>query len=145
MVVGGKDAGVAPYAIEKSKQVLEDHIASFEAAVKAGVRIAMGTDQGTPLNRPGENAQELLRMAEHKLSPAAVILAATGWAADLLKASAGRIQPDLAADFVVLPRDPLGDVETLARPGEFAAIIRGGRIVRSSPSLAATASSWDPS
>ncbi|MBI2765966.1 MAG: amidohydrolase family protein [Chloroflexi bacterium] len=136
MVAGGADAGVAPYAIEKSKQVREDHIASFEAAVNAGVHIAMGTDQGTPLNRPGENAQELLRMAEHKLSPAAVILAATAWAADLLKAPAGRIQPGLGADFVVLPRDPLGDIEILARPGEFAAVIRSGRIVRSSPALA---------
>ena len=64
----GAEAGVPAYAVEKGQEALEDHIASYERAIGAGVRVAMGTDQGTPLNRPGENAQEAVRMAEHGLS-----------------------------------------------------------------------------
>ena len=109
--------------------MLADHIASFTAAVRAGVRIAMGTDQGTPLNRPGENAQEIVRMARHGLSPAAAILAATAWAADLLGIEAGRLGAGLRADVVVFDGDPLIDLSVLTRTDAIRAIVQGGRIV----------------
>ena len=129
MAERGQAEGVAAYAIEKSNLVLADHIASFTAAVRAGVRIAMGTDQGTPLNRPGENAQEIVRMARHGLSPAAAILAATAWAADLLGIEAGRLGAGLRADVVVFDGDPLIDLSVLTRTDAIRAIVQGGRIV----------------
>jgi imidazolonepropionase-like amidohydrolase len=132
MAERGAAEGVAPYAIEKSNQVLGDHIASFEAAVKAGVRVAMGTDQGTPLNRPGENAQEIVRLAKHGLSNGAAILAATAWAAELLKADAGRLQAGLRADAVVFDRDPLADVNVLTNAAYIAAVVFAGGIVNRS-------------
>ena len=52
-IADGAEAGVPAYAVEKGQEALEDHIASYERAIGAGVRVAMGTDQGTPLNRPG--------------------------------------------------------------------------------------------
>jgi len=133
MATHGPDEGVPQYMIDKSNAVLEDHARSFEAAVRAGVRVAMGTDQGTPLNRPGKNAQEILRMAEHGLSPASALLAATAWAADLLKVPAGRIEARKQADFVVLPRDPLTDLSALADSDAFTAVVKGGSIVRAAP------------
>ncbi len=127
----GEAAGIPSYMVEKSWQVLEAHQASFRAAVRAGVRLAMGTDQGTPCNRPGENAQELLRMQALGLSSAAAILAATAWAADLLRIAdrTGRIRPGLDADLLLVPIDPLADLAALARPGEFLLVLARGRAV----------------
>lgn len=127
---GGLEAGIPPFMVDKAHQVLNDHLASYRAALRAGVRVAMGTDEGTPLNRPGENAQEILRMAEHGLSPAAAILAATAWAADLLRVDTGRLAVGLRADIIVLRSDPLADITILAEPGAFGGVIKGGRIVR---------------
>ncbi len=125
-------SSVPPYMLEKSHQVLESHQASFRAAARAGVRIAMGTDQGTPFNRPGENAQELLRMAAQGLSNPAALLAATAWAADLLRIAdrTGRLLPGLDADLVLLDADPLADLSVLTRPGAIRVVLRGGKMIR---------------
>lgn len=129
----GAEAGIPAYAVEKGQAVLEDHIASYERALQAGVRVAMGTDQGTPLNRPGENAQEAVRMAEHGLSPAAALLAATGWGADLLGLGeeTGRLRVGLTADIVRLTEDPLAGIGCLTRPETIAGVVRGGKVVGS--------------
>lgn len=128
----GLQAGIPAYAVDKGTEVLESHEASFRAALAAGVNIAMGTDQGTPVNRPGENAQELIRMIRLGMSPAAALMASTAWAADLLQVSdeVGRIQPDLAADLLVLDRDPLADISALTDQAAIRAVIQAGRIVR---------------
>jgi imidazolonepropionase-like amidohydrolase len=135
MVEHGASEGVAPYAIEKSAMVLDDHLASFRRALAAGVRVAMGTDQGTPLNRPGENAQEIVRMARHGLSAAAALLAATAWAADLLRVPAGRLAERLAADVVVLRRYPIEDITVLEDQDAMLAVIAGGRPAKVAPAL----------
>ena len=129
---GGLEAGIPAYAVEKNAVVLHDHFESFQAAVKAGVRVAMGTDQGTPLNRPGENGQEVVRMAERGLSAAAAILSATQWAADLLGMGddRGRLAEGLAADIVVLKRDPIQTIETITNRTEIAFVLKDGRIVK---------------
>jgi imidazolonepropionase-like amidohydrolase len=118
--------------VDKGHQVLEHHIASYQRALKAGVRVAMGTDQGTPLSRPGENAQEILRMAEHGLTPAAAILAATKWASELLQLDTelGDLREGLAADVVVLNADPLNELSVLAKDACIRAVIKGGVAVR---------------
>lgn len=127
---GGLAAGIPPYMVEKARQVLDDHLASYRAALKAGVRLAMGTDQGTPLNRPGDNAQEIVRMAEHGLSPAAAILSATAWAAGLLRLQneCGRIREGLAADLLVLNKDPIEDIDALTKTENIVAVVKAGRI-----------------
>ena len=132
-IASGAEAGIPAYAVEKGQAVLEDHFASYERALQAGVRVAMGTDQGTPLNRPGENAQEAVRMADHGLSPGAALLAATGWAADLLglDEETGRLRVGLAADIVRLSEDPLTDIRCLTRPAAIAGVVRGGKPVGS--------------
>lgn len=132
IATGGLEAGIPPYMVDKAYQVLEDHIASYKRVLAGGVKVAMGTDQGTPLSRPGENAQEVLRMAEHGLSPAAALLAATKWAAELLQlgSETGDLRPGLAADILVLKRDPLVDLGVLCEAESIAAVIKGGTIAR---------------
>jgi imidazolonepropionase-like amidohydrolase len=132
---GGLEAGIPKYMVDKSYQVLEDHYASYQRALAAGVLLAMGTDQGTPLNRPGENAQEIVRMAQGGLSPAAAILAATRWAAALLalQDECGELKTGLAADVLVLDANPLADLSVLTKNDDIRAVVKGGRLVRSHP------------
>ncbi len=129
---GGLGAGIPAYMVEKGQQVLEDHVASYKRALKAGVRVAMGTDQGTPLSRPGENAQEIVRMAEHGLSAGAAILAATAWAAELLQLGdeCGALRRGLAADILVVDADPLQDLATLTTDTSIRTVVKSGRLVR---------------
>ncbi|MEO8538534.1 MAG: amidohydrolase family protein [bacterium] len=130
----GLEAGIPPYMVDKGWQVLASHEESFANAVKAGVNIAMGTDQGTPVNRPGENAQEIVRMVSLGMSTAAALMASTAWAAELLQISdeVGRIEPGLAADALVLARNPLEDIQVLTDQSAIRAVIQAGRVVRSS-------------
>ena len=134
IATGGLAAGIPPYMVDKAHQVLEDHIASYKRVLAAGVKVAMGTDQGTPLSRPGENAQEILRMAEHGLSASAAVLAATKWAAQLLQidGECGDLRPGLAADVLVLTHDPLTDLSVLTKDESIAAGVKGGTVVRHS-------------
>src|SRR6185437_5968932 len=129
---GGLAAGIPAYMVDKAHQVLADHVASYKCVLAAGVKVAMGTDQGTPLSRPGENAQEILRMAEHGLSPAAAILAATRWAARLLQieGECGDLRPGLRADILVLKQDPLTRLSAVAEDAAIAAVVKGGNVVR---------------
>jgi len=127
----GTAAGVPAYMVEKGWQVLESHEQSFRSAVRAGVRIATGTDQGTPFNRPGENAQELARMVRLGLSPAAALLASTAWAAELLRIAdrTGRIREALDADLILLARDPLHDIGALADVDAIRVVIARGKMM----------------
>ena len=129
----GLEAGIPSYMVDKGWQVLESHQDSFRRALQAGVRIAMGTDQGTPANKPGENAQELLQMTALGMSSGAALMAATAWAAGLLRieGEAGSISGGLAADLVVLDGDPLENIGVLTNQRAIRAVIQAGRIVRS--------------
>lgn len=127
----GLAAGVAPHAVEKSEMVSESHRASFRAAAKAGVRLVMGTDAGTPGNRHGENTQEIRLMVEEGLSPAQALVAATSNAAELLglKDETGAIKPGLAADLLLVDGDPLAGVAILQQPERLHLLLKQGRIV----------------
>lgn len=132
IATGGLEAGIPAYMVEKAEQVLHDHVASYQRALAAGVKVAMGTDQGTPLSRPGENAQEVVRMAERGLPAGAALLAATLWAAELLGLGGvcGDLRPGLEADMLVLEGDPLADLTILTRHESIAAVVQGGAVVR---------------
>jgi imidazolonepropionase-like amidohydrolase len=90
------------------------HAESFKKAVKAGVKIAFGTDiGGIPWTDP--IAQEFGYMVKFGMSPMDAIKAATNGAAELLdrKGELGIIAPGAYADIVAVPGDPLADIEVL--------------------------------
>jgi imidazolonepropionase-like amidohydrolase len=127
----GLAAGVAPHAVQKSEMVSATHIESFRRAVKAGVRLVMGTDAGTPGNRHGENAQELRLMVEGGVTPAQAIVAATANAAELLgiAGETGRVTTGLAADLLLVDGDPLSDITLLQLPERLHGVFKAGRLV----------------
>jgi imidazolonepropionase-like amidohydrolase len=101
--------GVPDYAIRKSEEVGVAHRDSFRRAVEAGVRIAAGTDAGTPFNVHGGLWRELALMHSAGMPLERVLVAATSEGAALLNIPAGALEAGLLADAVLLAGDPLTD------------------------------------
>jgi len=83
-------------------------IQNFPNALKAGVKIAYGTDIGE-----GDHAREFILMTKATMPPADALFAATRNAADLIGVSdkIGSIQPGRFADIVAVAGDPMKDVQ----------------------------------
>jgi imidazolonepropionase-like amidohydrolase len=91
-----------------------EHEVSFKKALKAGVKIAFGTDMGgIPWTEPIAN--EFGLMVKFGMSPMDAIKAATSTAANLLdmKAEIGAITPGAFADIMAVQGDPLANVDAL--------------------------------
>jgi imidazolonepropionase-like amidohydrolase len=85
---------------------------NLKALSDAGIPIAMGTDAGPASRFPGFFEHEELRlMVDAGLSPAQVLRAATGVAAECLELDdVGTLEAGKWADFLVLGEDPLRDI-----------------------------------
>lgn len=117
------------FMVKKSLEVQEAHFKSIGRAAKAGVKIAMGTDAGTPFNDfEGLNAFELELMVQAGLTPLQALQATTVNAAELLKiaSEAGTIAADKLADFLILERNPLEDIKAV---GEEKIVYKKGKQV----------------
>ena len=95
--------------------------------MKAGVRIAFGTDAG--IYPHGDNAKQLAYMVKYGLTPAGALRAATSSAADLLGRGkdVGELSPGRYADIVAVTDDPLADVRAMER---VRFVMKGGVVVR---------------
>ncbi len=101
--------------IEKERQVGRTQRESFQRAVKAGVKIAYGTDAGVYPH--GGNGKQFVHMVRWGQTPLEAIKAATSNAADLLGWSdrVGAIAPGRFADIIAVEGDPLKDISELER------------------------------
>jgi imidazolonepropionase-like amidohydrolase len=126
-VITASEAGV-PFSdavIAKARMVMDIHRASIQAAVEAGVKVAMGTDSG--VGPHGHNLDELALMVDCGMTPTAALHAATGSAAALLgTGDLGTIAPGQRAELVVATGDAL-DVATLQQ--RIRAVYLGGELV----------------
>ena len=129
---GGAASGIPAYAVEKSHLVMERHQASVRQAHEAGVKIAMGTDCGTPLNVAGKNALELELLTQNGLSTAEALMATTRVAAEAIgiEDRAGTLEPGKWADIVLVQGDPLADIRVLQHVEYITGVIKGGKIVK---------------
>jgi imidazolonepropionase-like amidohydrolase len=107
------------------------HEASFKRALKAGVKIAFGTDTG---GYPWTStmAAEFSQMVRLGMTPGQAIRSATSAAAELLGASGelGVVAPGAYADLVAVASDPLRDISELER---VRFVMKGGSVIRSEP------------
>ena len=104
------------------------HEASFKKALKAGVKIAFGTDMGgIPWTDP--IAEEFSYMVKFGMSPMDAIKSATSKAADLLemKGELGVIAPGASADIVAVFGDPLSNIEVLKQVNF---VMKGGAVFK---------------
>src|SRR5579884_226807 len=111
-VAQGRAAEGAPVWV-KMLQIHED---TFRRALKAGVKIAFGTDAGG-FAWTVNPAKEFAYLVKWGMTPAQAIRSATSDAASLLgmQDKIGTIEPGKLADIVAVPGDPLGDITVLER------------------------------
>ncbi|HUG06107.1 MAG TPA: amidohydrolase family protein [Candidatus Limnocylindria bacterium] len=103
--------------MERALVVATKHQEGVRAAHKAGVRVAAGTDAGTPFNTHERFALELIYLTEAGLSRTEALVAATSLAADVVgRPKAGRISAGSWADLLFVDGDPLRDLAVLQRP-----------------------------
>jgi imidazolonepropionase-like amidohydrolase len=129
IVNNGGTRGIPDWVVRKAESEAGHHRDSFVLAVKSGLRIAAGTDAGTPFNPHGDLALELAKMVEFGLPPMLALVAATSNAARLLRMDdqIGSIEKGKLADLILVPGDPLNDIGAMRRP---ALVMKSGRVVR---------------
>ena len=108
--------------------------APINRAIMAGVKIAMGTDAGTPYNLHGENLGELPLMVEAGMSPMQAIVASTQMGARLLQLDhlVGVLAEGKLADLVIVKGDPLGNIALFNDPANVIHVMKDGVVARSS-------------
>src|SRR5258706_1517722 len=103
--------------MERARLVATKHQEGVRAAHKAGVRIAAGTDAGTPFNTHERFALELVYLTETGLSRTEALAAATSVAAEVVgRPKAGRIAAGSWADLLFVDGDPLRDIAVVQQP-----------------------------
>ena len=113
--------------IEKERMVGRVQRENFRKAVKAGVKVAYGTDAGVYPH--GDNGKQFAKMVEWGLTPMQAIQSATTSAADLIgrKTQVGQLTAGYFADLVAVSGDPLANVTVLEKP---AFVMKGGAIYK---------------
>ena len=117
IVRNGQAAGIPGWVVEKAEKEAQQQRESFAAAVASGMRIAAGTDAGTPFNQHGDLALELALMVQHGLTSMQTLVAATSGAAENLGLAQeiGTLEVGKLADLVVVDGDPVADITATGR------------------------------
>ena len=111
---------------------MERHKESVRRAHEMGVKIAMGTDCGTPFNAAGKNALELELLTQYGFSPAEALMATTRVAAEAIgiEDCAGTLAPGRWADLILVQGNPLDDIRVLQHAEYIPYVIKAGQVVK---------------
>lgn len=122
------EAGRLPPPIAaKARAIVPRVQTSFRLALRAGVKIALGTDAG--VYQHGKNAHEFALMVRYGMTPMQSIEAGTLSAATLLgrETEVGSLTAGKFADIVAVKGDPLQDITTLEHV-DF--VMKGGAVFK---------------
>ncbi len=119
--------GLPQENIDKEKMVGRIQRETFQKAVRAGVKMAFGTDAGVYPH--GDNAKQFATMVKFGMTPAQAIRTATQNSADLIGRSkdVGTIEVGKYADIIAVLGDPLQDVTVLQSVGF---VMKGGTVYK---------------
>lgn len=117
IIDNGVEAGVPAWVVAKAEVQAEASRTGFKAAVDSGMKIAAGTDAGTPFNRHYDMAREMAMMVRFGLTPMQAVTAATRNSAENLDMlnSVGTIEVGKCADLLLVDGDPSVDIEAVSR------------------------------
>lgn len=129
IVAHGKEMHLPEENIEKATLCLEKHKEHLMACRAAGVKIAFGTDAGTPSNFHGEQTFEFKLMVDFGFRPAEALLCATKNAADLIRWSdrVGSVEVGKFADIIAMDGNPLEDITAIQHVNF---VMKGGDVVK---------------
>ena len=127
MLEVGPSLGYTDEVIEKVHLTNDVQREGFTKCVKAGVRIAFGTDSGIAPH--GVNARQFPYYVRYGLTPMQAIQSATRWSAELMQWEdrVGTVAPGMLADMVAVHGDPTDDV-TLLEQVPF--VMKGGEVTK---------------
>ncbi len=113
----------------RDRKRAEVHDVSFRKALKAGIKIAFGTDVGG-FSWTNPIAQEFPRMVKLGMSPMDAIKSATSRAAEMLdrQGEIGVLAPGAYADVIAVSADPLADISALGKVGF---VMKDGKVFKS--------------
>lgn len=117
IVEAGVEKGIPSWVVAKAEKEAANSRESFVAAVQSGLKIAAGTDAGTPYNGHDDLSQELALMVRYGLSPMQALVAATRNAAenmDILHA-VGTVETGKRGDVIMVDGDPSEDITAVER------------------------------
>jgi imidazolonepropionase-like amidohydrolase len=112
-----ESGGQPDYVVRKARDINEHMVRNIRRAFEAGVKVAGGSDAGTPFNFHENYADEVMLM--HTLlgmSPQQALHAATAVAAELVGLHRGVLEPGEPADILLLDTDIQRDLSALSRP-----------------------------
>ena len=121
--------GCSPQDVDAAARTLEAGRAAVQLAVRAGVKLAFGTDySGQPVLPPNELADGLALMDDAGVPSLEVLRAATSRAAEVLgwQDRVGTLRPNAFADIVAVRGDPTHELSALRRP---VLVMKGGAVV----------------
>ena len=123
----GAKNGVFKESLDKERTIGLKQRQTFQAAVKAGVKMVFGTDAGVYPN--GYNARQFATMVQWGMTPMQAIQAATANAAEALgrPGDVGAIAVGRYGDLIAVAGDPLADVTRLQ---SVAFVMKGGEVVK---------------
>lgn len=113
--------------VERLDDYIKRNFETLRRAVRAGVKIAMGSD--AVFTGFGENTRELEWFVKAGMTPAQALAAATTTPAALLgkEKELGAIAPGMFADIVAVDGDPLHDVQSIIHGVRW--VMKGGVVV----------------
>lgn len=126
-------ARVPPHIRDRYGDIHELRVEMLKTAKRSGVKIAMGTDVGTPGNHAGDNMQELEVMVKQcGFTPREAIWSATMEAARMMRLDGdlGSLEPGKIADVIAVPENPLDDIAALRR---VSFVMKDGTVFRNDP------------
>lgn len=126
-----KQFGYTVEAVNKLRAFVPRNLATARRALRAGVRIVMGSD--AVMTMFGQNTRELEWFVEAGMTPAQALASATTTAAALLgmEKTLGSIAPGFYADIAAVEGDPLTDIHAVTRGVRW--VMRSGRVVVNRP------------
>ena len=109
----GKANGVSEESLNKEREVGTVQRESFTNAVKAGVKVVLGSDAA--IYPHGDNAKQLSRMVRFGMSNSQALRATTSLAAEALgrENELGQLRAGYKADIIAVSGNPLDDVSAL--------------------------------
>ena len=126
-ILANLERGEQPkYVVDKARGLNEAMLANVRKAYESGVRIAGGSDAGTPYNYHENYALEVeLMNSLLGMTPQQALHAATSVAAELVGLHRGILAPGEPADLLLLTRDAGEDARALREPQ---LVFKNGRI-----------------
>jgi imidazolonepropionase-like amidohydrolase len=127
IIAPGNPLHIPEESLAKARVVKDQMRCAFRSALKAGVRIAFGTDAGVFPH--GDQAREFKIYVDEGMSPMQAIRSATGDAAELMgwERKVGAVERGRYADLVAVSGDPLRDITELERVKW---VMKGGEVVK---------------